>query len=119
MIAFGLRETGRDPSWIVGGEVPQLGANAGAGEGWLVVEGDESDRSVSALRPQVAVVTNIDLDHHAEFGSRAEVEELFDALARRGAGGRAGLGARAGGGRSSACPGEHNRRNAAAALAAL
>ena len=46
MIAFALRETGRDPSWIVGGEVPQLGANAGAGEGWLVVEGDESDRSV-------------------------------------------------------------------------
>jgi UDP-N-acetylmuramate--alanine ligase len=42
MIAFALRETGGDPSWIVGGEVPQLGANAGAGEGWLVVEGDES-----------------------------------------------------------------------------
>ena len=78
MIAFALRETGRDPSWIVGGEVPQLGANAGAGEGWLVVEGDESDRSVAALRPRVAVVTNIDLDHHAEFGSRAEVEALFD-----------------------------------------
>ena len=77
MIAFALRATGRDPSWIVGGEVPQLGANAGAGEGWLVVEGDESDRSVFALRPQVAVVTNIDLDHHSEFGSRAEVEELF------------------------------------------
>ena len=55
MIAFALRETGRDPSWIVGGEVPQLGANAGAGEGWLVVEGDESDRSVAALRPRVAV----------------------------------------------------------------
>ena len=32
MIAYGLRETGRDPSWIVGGEVPQLGSNAGAGE---------------------------------------------------------------------------------------
>ena len=78
MIAFGLRETGRDPSWIVGGEVPQLGANAGAGEGWLVVEGDESDRSVAALRPRVAVVTNLDLDHHAEFGSRAEVAELFE-----------------------------------------
>ncbi len=77
MIAFALRETGRDPSWVVGGEVPQLGANAGAGEGWLVVEGDESDRSVAALRPRIAVVTNVDLDHHAEFGSRAEVEELF------------------------------------------
>jgi UDP-N-acetylmuramate--alanine ligase len=118
MIAFTLRATGRDPSWIVGGEVPQLGANAGAGEGWLVVEGDESDRSVFALRPRVAVVTNVDLDHHSEFGSRAEVEELFerwladvpdvvrgwelDPL-------HAGL----------AVPGEHNRRNAAAAVAAV
>src|SRR5436309_7896703 len=52
MIAFALRETGRDPSWIVGGEVPQLGSNAGAGEGRLVVEGDESDRSVAALHPR-------------------------------------------------------------------
>ena len=118
MIAFGLRETGRDPSWIVGGEVPQLGANAGAGEGWLVVEGDESDRSVEALRPRVAVVTNVDLDHHATFGSRAEVEALFERwLAEVPEVVRgweldpldAGL----------AVPGEHNRRNAAAALAAL
>ena len=113
-----LRETGRDPSWIVGGEVPQLGANAGAGEGWLVVEGDESDRSVAALRPRVAVVTNLDLDHHAEFGSRAEVAELFERWlaevpeAVRGwelAPVEVELGV----------PGEHNRRNAAAALAAL
>jgi UDP-N-acetylmuramate--alanine ligase len=118
MIAFALRETGRDPSWIVGGEVPQLGANAGAGEGWLVVEGDESDRSVAALRPRVAVVTNIDLDHHAEFGSRAEVEALFDEW----------LGAvpevvrgweLEPVGFELAVPGEHNRQNAAAALAAL
>ena len=118
MIAFGLRETGRDPSWIVGGEVPQLGANAGAGEGWLVVEGDESDRSVAALRPRVAVVTNLDLDHHAEFGSRAEVAELFERWlaevpeAVRGwelAPVEVEL----------RVPGEHNRRNAAAALAVL
>src|SRR4029079_9530669 len=46
MIAFGLREAGDDPAWIIGGIVPQLGGNAGTGAGWLVVEGDESDRSV-------------------------------------------------------------------------
>jgi UDP-N-acetylmuramate--alanine ligase len=118
MIAFALRETGRDPSWIVGGEVPQLGSNAGAGRGWLVVEGDESDRSVAALRPGVAVVLNVDLDHHTEFGSRAEVEELFErwlADVPQVVRGRklepldAAL----------AVPGEHNRRNAAAAVAAL
>jgi UDP-N-acetylmuramate--alanine ligase len=118
MIAFALRETGRDPSWIVGGEVPQLGANAGAGEGWLVVEGDESDRSVSALRPRIAVVLNVDLDHHSEFASRAEVEELLAAWAADVPDVVRGwelepLDA------ELAVPGEHNRCNAAAAAAAL
>lgn len=118
MIAFALRETGRDPSWIVGGEVPQLGANAGAGEGWLVAEGDESDRSLELLRPEIAVVTNVDLDHHATFASRAEVEELFSRwlanvprVVRGWELAPAAL--------DLLVPGEHNRRNAAAALAAL
>ena len=52
MIAFVLRELGLDPAWLVGGEVPQLGSNAGAGDGWLVVEGDESDRTIESLRPR-------------------------------------------------------------------
>ena len=77
MIAYALRAAGGDPAWIVGGVVPQLGGNAGGGGGLLVVEGDESDRSVFALRPRVAVVTNVELDHHATYGS---VEELRDAL---------------------------------------
>jgi UDP-N-acetylmuramate--alanine ligase len=118
MIVFALRETGRDPSWIVGGEVPQLGSNAGAGEGWLVVEGDESDRSVAALRPRIAVILNVDLDHHSEFGSRAEVEELFDRWLADVPEVVLGwdlepLGS------ELAVPGDHNRRNAAAAVAAL
>ena len=74
MIAFVLRETGRDPAWLIGAPVPQLGANAGAGEGWLVVEGDESDRSVFGLPAEIAVVTNVELDHHTEFASLAELE---------------------------------------------
>ena len=118
MIAFALRETGRDPSWIVGGEVPQLGSNAGAGAGWLVVEGDESDRSVASLRPRVAVVLNVDLDHHSEFGSRAEVEELLERWL-------ADVPEVVRGWELEpletelAVPGEHNRRNAAAAVVAL
>lgn len=118
MIAFALRETGRDPSWIVGGEVPQLGANAGTGEGWLVVEGDESDRSVASLRPRIAVVTNVDLDHHTEFGSVAEVERLFEEwlvhvpeVIRGRELEPIGV--------ELSVPGLHNRLNAAAALAAL
>jgi UDP-N-acetylmuramate--alanine ligase len=118
MIAFVLDRLGRDPAFLIGGEVPQLGGNARAGSGWLVVEGDESDRTISHLRPQIAVVTNVDLDHHAEFASRAEVERLFeDWLAAvphvvRGAGLEPvdfELGV----------PGDHNRRNAAVALAVL
>jgi UDP-N-acetylmuramate--alanine ligase len=118
MVAFVLDRLGLDPCFLIGGEVPQLGSNARAGEGWLVVEGDESDRTIAALRPEIAVVTNVDLDHHSEFGSLAEVEELFDAwLAHvphvvRGD----DLEPVA---FELAVPGEHNRRNAAAALAAL
>jgi UDP-N-acetylmuramate--alanine ligase len=122
MIAFALRETGGDPAWIVGGEVPQLGGNAGAGSssgaGWLVVEGDESDRSVFALRPEIAVLLNVDLDHHTEFGSRAELESEIEAwlarvpqVVRGDALEPVSFGLRV--------PGGHNRCNAAAALAAL
>ena len=118
MIAFVLRETGRDPAWIIGGVVPQLGGNAGAGTGWLVVEGDESDRSIGALRPEIAVVTNIELDHHASYGSEAELRAFFDTWL-------AGvprvvrtwqLEPYAG---ELAIAGAHNRQNAGAALAAL
>jgi UDP-N-acetylmuramate--alanine ligase len=118
MIAFALRELGLDPAWLIGGELEQLGGNAGAGEGWLVVEGDESDRTVEKLRPEIAVVTNIELDHHATFGSQAAVEEMFERWLEdvphvvRGW----GLEPVA---FELAVPGEHNRLNAAAALAAL
>ncbi len=73
MIAFVLRETGRDPAWLIGAPVPQLGSNAGFGDGYLVVEGDESDRTVFSLPAEIAVVTNIELDHHSEFASAAEL----------------------------------------------
>jgi UDP-N-acetylmuramate--alanine ligase len=116
MIAFVLRESGRDPAWLIGAPVPQLGANAGAGEGWLVVEGDESDRTVFGLPATIAVVTNVELDHHSEFASLAELEVEFDRWAAgaehvvRDAGPWDG---------ELALPGEHNRRNAGTALAAL
>src|SRR4051794_41407086 len=78
MIAFMLDRRGLDPAFLIGGEIPQLGGNARAGEGGLVVEGDESDRSVGALQPQIAVLLNVDLDHHTEFASRAEGEEVLE-----------------------------------------
>jgi UDP-N-acetylmuramate--alanine ligase len=118
MIAFCLDRLGLDPAFLIGGEVEQLGGNAAAGAGWLVVEGDESDGSVAALRPEIAVLLNVDLDHHTTFGSRAEVEALFEDwlthvphVVRAEELPPAAI--------ELAVPGEHNRRNAAAALAAL
>ena len=118
MIAFVLDRLGEDPSFVIGAELPQLGGNARAGAGWLIVEGDESDRTIERLRPKIAVVTNVDLDHHSEFGSLAEVQELFERwLAEVPQVVRADdLDPFQG---ELRLPGEHNRRNAAAALAAL
>jgi UDP-N-acetylmuramate--alanine ligase len=118
MMAFCLDKLGLDPAFLIGGEIPQLGGNARAGEGWLVVEGDESDRTIESLRPEIAVVTNVDLDHHMTFASRAELDELFDrwlaTVPQVVRGDRlepVGI--------ELAVPGAHNRLNAAAALAAL
>jgi UDP-N-acetylmuramate--alanine ligase len=118
MIAFVLDRLGHDPSFLIGAEVPQLGGNARAGSGWLVVEGDESDRTVEQLRPKIAVVTNVDLDHHTEFASRAEIEELFDSWLAEVPSVVRGDELEPYDG-ELLLPGDHNRRNAAAALAAL
>jgi UDP-N-acetylmuramate--alanine ligase len=118
MVAFCLDRLGLDPAFLIGGDVPQLGGNARAGSGWLVVEGDESDRTIAELRPRIGVVTNVELDHHTTFASRAEVEELFErwlAVVPDAVRGDA-LDPFPG---PLAVPGEHNRRNAACALAAL
>jgi UDP-N-acetylmuramate--alanine ligase len=120
MIAFCLQELGQEPAYLIGAEVPQLGGNAGTGGGWLVVEGDESDRTVFALEPEIAVVTNIELDHHTTFSSLAELEECF----RRWIAEREESSVVWGpdlepADARLAIPGEHNRRNAACALAAL
>ena len=118
MIAFCLDRLGEDPGFLIGGEVAQLGTNARAGSGWLVVEGDESDRTIEALLPEIAVVTNIDLDHHTEFASRDEVAALFARWLERAPKGVRGD-ELAPVDFDLALPGEHNRHNAAVALAAL
>lgn len=118
MVAYVLRELGHDPSWIVGGVVPQLGGNAGVGEGPLVVEGDESDRSIGLLRPEIAAVTNVELDHHASYGSTAELAAFFEDwladvphVVRGWELEPVAL--------ELSVPGDHNRANAATALAVL
>jgi UDP-N-acetylmuramate--alanine ligase len=143
MLVWALRALGADPAFFVGGEVPGLGegtaaANAGWGAGeWVVAEADESDASFLELRPEIAVVTNIEMDHHSRWGSVAELRAAFrDFVApaakvvapadgslgevtegeevagfEAGAPGPAQLGL--------AVPGRHNLLNARAALAAM
>jgi UDP-N-acetylmuramate--alanine ligase len=71
----------------VGGEVRSTGTNAGWGKGeWLIVEADESDRSLLALEPAIAVLTNAELDHHTTYASQQDVDDTFRqflALARQ------------------------------------
>jgi UDP-N-acetylmuramate--alanine ligase len=82
MIAHVLRETGREPAFVIGGELRAAGTNAAWGEGgWIVVEADESDRSFLKLSPDVAVVTNIELDHHTTYASEADLADAFEAFA--------------------------------------
>ena len=81
MLVHALRGAGADPAYLVGGEVRSTGSNAGWGAGeWLVVEADESDRSLLKLERQVAVLTNAELDHHATYSSQRDVEATFRAF---------------------------------------
>ena len=143
MLVWALRALGAGPAYFVGGEVPGLGpggaaANAGWGDGeWVVAEADESDASFLELQPEIAVVTNIEMDHHARWGSMAELQAAFEEFVS-GAGAAAlpatgDLSVSHGDDRSTAfgprspgpadislaVPGAHNVLNARAALAAI
>ena len=78
MAAHVLLRCGRDPAYLVGGELRAARTNAawGAGE-WLVAEADESDRSFLKLSREVAAVTNMELDHHATYRSPSQLREAF------------------------------------------
>ena len=70
MLVHVLRGCGLDPAYVVGGELRDTGKNAAWGDGeWIVVEADESDRSLLKLWPEVSVLTNAELDHHATYTS--------------------------------------------------
>ncbi len=146
MIVSALRAGGLDPSYLIGGILRESGRNGEWRDGeWLVVEADESDRSMLSLSVEVAVLTNVELDHHDSFGSLHELEAVYreflasparaviwdrpELLALRD-GAAVAYDAPApalhpGGSRficdgvtvELAVPGEHNARNAAAALA--
>jgi UDP-N-acetylmuramate--alanine ligase len=81
MIVAALSAAQLQPSWLVGSSVGGGRANAQWTSGeWLVVEADESDHSMLSLKVEIAVVTNVELDHHAAFGSLAQLREDFRAF---------------------------------------
>ena len=78
MITSVLQHCGLDPSFVIGGEISEVGSNAHHGTGeHFVAEADESDRSFLHYRPHVAIVTNIDADHLNTYGDLAGLQEGF------------------------------------------
>ena len=79
MLALLLVEAGLRPSFLIGGDVNEIGTNAVWGEGeWLVVEADESDGTFLSLVPEIAVVTNVEADHLDHYGSFDAVRSAFE-----------------------------------------
>jgi UDP-N-acetylmuramate--alanine ligase len=84
MIAFALEQCGADPSFVVGGTVPQLGSTGSrsGGSDLFVAEACEFDRSFHALRPKVALLLNIEEDHLDCYRNLAEIIESFRTFAK-------------------------------------
>ncbi|MFI5860726.1 UDP-N-acetylmuramate--L-alanine ligase [Streptomyces sp. NPDC051546] len=79
MLAVSLSALGLDPSYAIGGDLDAPGSNAHHGEGDIfVAEADESDRSFHKYTPQVAIILNAELDHHANYASMDEIYESFE-----------------------------------------
>lgn len=144
MLIWAMKALGLDPAFFIGGELPGIGpggdaANSGWGEGeWAVVEADESDGSFLVLDPEVAVVTNIEMDHHSRWDGLAELRAAFAEFAARADGivlpaGETAMAEALAGKRVAgfdlaapgpelldlAVPGDHNVLDARAAIAAL
>jgi UDP-N-acetylmuramate--alanine ligase len=70
MVALILRAADWSPSFVIGGEVNEVGTNAAFGSGeWLIVEADESDGTFLHLVTRAALVTNVEPDHLDHYGS--------------------------------------------------
>jgi UDP-N-acetylmuramate--alanine ligase len=79
MLAVALTELGLDPSYAIGGDLEGPGTNARHGAGEIfVAEADESDRSFQKYDPEVAIVLNVELDHHANYASMGEIYDSFE-----------------------------------------
>ena len=78
MLALVLIEADLHPSFIIGGNVNEIGTGAAWDDGeWLVVEADESDGTFLELGAEVAIVTSVEADHLDHYATRAAIDEAF------------------------------------------
>ena len=78
MTGAALTAAGLDPTVLVGGWVNEYGGGARIGARDLIVaEVDESDGSFLNIRPDLAIVTNIDFDHPDHFRDLGHVSDEF------------------------------------------
>jgi len=83
MIALALSEAGQNPGFLIGGEAPDLRCNAQWGDPLapLVIEADEYDRTFLALKPYLAVITSVELDHVDIYPTAEDYDAAFRAFA--------------------------------------
>jgi UDP-N-acetylmuramate--alanine ligase len=79
MLALCLRTAGWQPSFLIGGDLNEVGTNAAYDDGdWLVVEADESDGTFLELAPEAALVTNVEPDHLDHYGGFEALVGAFE-----------------------------------------
>jgi len=82
LLTVAIQHCGADPSFAIGGNLNESGANAHSGSGDVfVAEADESDGSFLLYSPYAAVVTNVEPDHLDHYGTPEAVADAFDAFA--------------------------------------
>jgi UDP-N-acetylmuramate--alanine ligase len=78
MLTLILQHAGLSPSFVIGGEISEVGSNAHHGSGeYFVAEADEHDRTFLLYRPHVAIITNVDADHLNTYGDLAGLKDAF------------------------------------------
>lgn len=78
-----LRQSGRDPGWMIGGIPSGFPPGNWGSEEWMIVEVDESDGTIGAFAPELTGWINLDLDHTDRYRDHASIAEVFRDLGRR------------------------------------
>ena len=78
MVSLVLSRANLSPTYIIGGHFPQLNGNAAAGQSdWFVIEADEYDHTFLSLKPELAVITNVEWDHPDIYPTEAAYRQAF------------------------------------------